>query len=156
MHFVTSITIPYLGTGVNLLFYDFFKYGLTISASDKTPGMIVYHTTPSGCMPNQDRNSSGFRLSYYKSSGCTMPVLYGDPTIKKPNWRSIFSGFSPTFVLAHFFNHIVTALPIPLLPWIRDEFALTNTQGGTGSYSLHIIDGTCPIAVRSACRPYWT
>jgi MFS family permease len=33
-------------------------------------------------------------------------------------------------VLAHFFNHIVTALPIPLLPWIRDEFALTNTQAG--------------------------
>lgn len=50
--------------------------------------------------------------------------------IKKINWRSIFAGFSPPFVLAHFFNHIVTALPIPLLPWIRDEFSLTNTQAG--------------------------
>jgi MFS transporter, FSR family, fosmidomycin resistance protein len=54
----------------------------------------------------------------------------GEAPIKKINWRSIFAGFSPPFVLAHFFNHLVTALPVPLLPWIRDEFGLTNTQAG--------------------------
>jgi len=32
--------------------------------------------------------------------------------------------------MAHFFNHLVTALPIPLLPLIRDEFNLSNTQAG--------------------------
>jgi MFS transporter, YNFM family, putative membrane transport protein len=50
----------------------------------------------------------------------------------------MFNGFSPPFVLAHFFNHLVTALPIPLLPWIRDEFSLTNAQAGlvVSAYTL--------------------
>jgi MFS family permease len=62
----------------------------------------------------------------------------GELNIKKIRWRSIFAGFSPPFVLAHFFNHLVTALPIPLLPWIRDEFALTNAQAGlvVSAYTL--------------------
>jgi len=54
----------------------------------------------------------------------------GDTAIKKINLKSIFSGFSPAFFFAHFFNHLVTALPIPLLPFIRDEFNLSNTQAG--------------------------
>jgi len=33
-------------------------------------------------------------------------------------------------VLAHFSHHLLTALPIPLLPFIRDEFALDYTQSG--------------------------
>ncbi|MBE9505597.1 MAG: MFS transporter [Chloroflexi bacterium] len=32
------------------------------------------------------------------------------------------------FVVAHFAHHLVTALPIPLLPFIRDEFALDYTR----------------------------
>jgi len=36
----------------------------------------------------------------------------------------------PLFVLAHFAHHLLTALPIPLLPLIRDDFALDYTQSG--------------------------
>lgn len=40
--------------------------------------------------------------------------------------------------MAHFFNHLVTALPIPFLPLIRDEFGLTTTQAGfvVSAYTL--------------------
>jgi len=34
----------------------------------------------------------------------------------------------PLFVVAHFAHHLVTALPVPLLPLIRDDFALDYTQ----------------------------
>jgi len=33
-------------------------------------------------------------------------------------------------VLAHFGHHVLTALPTPLLPWIRDAFALDYTKAG--------------------------
>jgi len=33
-------------------------------------------------------------------------------------------------VLAHFGHHLLTALPVPLLPLIRDDFALDYTQSG--------------------------
>ena len=36
----------------------------------------------------------------------------------------------PLFVLAHFAHHLVIALPVPLLPFIRNEFALDYTQAG--------------------------
>jgi len=36
----------------------------------------------------------------------------------------------PLFALAHFAHHLVTALAVPLLPFIRDEFALDYTQAG--------------------------
>ncbi len=36
----------------------------------------------------------------------------------------------PLFVLAHFSHHLVTALPPPLSPYIRDEFSLDYTQVG--------------------------
>lgn len=36
----------------------------------------------------------------------------------------------PLFVLAHFAHHLVTALPTPLLPFVRDEFKLDYTQSG--------------------------
>ncbi|MBU2607813.1 MAG: MFS transporter [Chloroflexi bacterium] len=36
----------------------------------------------------------------------------------------------PLFVLAHFSHHLVTALPSPLTPYIRDEFSLDYTQAG--------------------------
>ncbi len=36
----------------------------------------------------------------------------------------------PLFVLAHFSHHLLTALPIPLLPFIRDDFALDYTRSG--------------------------
>ncbi len=36
----------------------------------------------------------------------------------------------PLFVLAHFVHHLLTALPVPLLPFIRNDFALDYTQAG--------------------------
>lgn len=36
----------------------------------------------------------------------------------------------PLFVLAHLMHHLLTALPTPLLPFIRDEFTLDYTQAG--------------------------
>jgi len=34
----------------------------------------------------------------------------------------------PLFVLAHFGHHVIASLLVPLLPFIRDEFALDYTQ----------------------------
>ena len=53
-----------------------------------------------------------------------------DPGKQGSKWRSVFSGLLPLFVLAHFGHHLVTALPIPLLPMIRTEFGLDYTQSG--------------------------
>lgn len=50
--------------------------------------------------------------------------------IKRINLRWLFSGLVPLFVLAHFGHHLLTALPIPLLPLIRSDFALDYTQSG--------------------------
>ena len=44
--------------------------------------------------------------------------------------RSPVSGMVALFVLAHFAHHLLTALPIPLLPMIREDFALSYTQSG--------------------------
>ena len=36
----------------------------------------------------------------------------------------------PVFVLAHFTHHLLIALLVPLMPLIRDEFALDYTKSG--------------------------
>ncbi len=40
------------------------------------------------------------------------------------------SGWLPLFMLAHFCHHVVTALTVPLLPFIRNDFTLDYTQSG--------------------------
>lgn len=45
------------------------------------------------------------------------------------------------FVLAHFAHHLVTALPVPLLPFIRDEFALDYTQAGVVIMAFNLAYG---------------
>ncbi|MCK4353951.1 MAG: MFS transporter, partial [Dehalococcoidia bacterium] len=47
----------------------------------------------------------------------------------------------PLFVLAHFAHHLVIALPIPLLPFIRDEFALDYTQAGVVMMAFNLAYG---------------
>ena len=42
--------------------------------------------------------------------------------------RSTFPGIVVLFALAHGAHHLVTALPVPLLPFIRNEFGLDYTQ----------------------------
>lgn len=48
--------------------------------------------------------------------------------------------------MAHFGHHLLTALPVPLLPLIRDEFGLTYTQAGwvIAAFSLSYGIGQLP------------
>lgn len=43
-------------------------------------------------------------------------------------WRT--TGFIVLFILAHFSHHVLTALVVPLLPFIRDSFALNYAAAG--------------------------
>ena len=49
-------------------------------------------------------------------------------------------------MLAHFSHHLLTALPVPLLPFIRNDFALNYTQSGlvTSVFSLSYGIGQLP------------
>jgi len=60
--------------------------------------------------------------------------------------NALFSGMLPLFVLAHFAHHLLTALPVPLLPIIRNEFALNYTQSGLliSAFSLSYGIGQIP------------
>jgi FSR family fosmidomycin resistance protein-like MFS transporter len=60
--------------------------------------------------------------------------------------RHLFSGMIPLFMLAHFAHHLLTALPVPLLPFIRDEFALDYAQAGlvVSAFSLSYGIGQLP------------
>jgi MFS family permease len=51
-------------------------------------------------------------------------------TIEKFRFKSLFTGMLPFFIAAHFGHHLVTALPMPLMPMIRSEFGLDYTQSG--------------------------
>ncbi len=53
-----------------------------------------------------------------------------DSSVKKFGIPLFFSGILPIFMLAHFGHHVLIALPVPLLPMIRDDFALNYTQSG--------------------------
>ncbi len=65
--------------------------------------------------------------------------------IKKSNFSAIFSGFLPLFVLAHLTHHLVTALPVPLLPFIRDDFGLTYTQAGLVISAFGVVYGVSQL-----------
>jgi MFS family permease len=63
----------------------------------------------------------------------------------------------PLFVLAHFSHHILTALTVPLLPFIRNDFALDYTQSGlvVSAFSLAYGIGQLPagwLADRAGAR----
>jgi MFS family permease len=51
----------------------------------------------------------------------------------------------PLFMLAHLTHHLVTALPVPLLPYIRDEFALDYTRAGFIVSVFSVIYGICQL-----------
>lgn len=51
----------------------------------------------------------------------------------------------PLFVLAHLSHHLVTALPTPLLPYIRDEFALDYTRTGFIISAFGVVYGVCQL-----------
>ena len=64
-----------------------------------------------------------------------------ETAIKKLKPRSLFSGVIPLFVMAHFSHHIMTALPVPLLPMIRSAFALDYTRSGLVVSAFHLAYG---------------
>lgn len=51
-------------------------------------------------------------------------------TTDKFDYRSLYTGLLPLFILGHFAHHLLTALPIPLLPMIRSFFDLDYTRSG--------------------------
>jgi MFS family permease len=70
----------------------------------------------------------------------------------------LFSGLLPLFILAHFGHHLLNALPIPLLPFIREEFALDYTQAGLILSAFNITYGISQLpagwlADRIGARP---
>lgn len=70
---------------------------------------------------------------------------------------SFFPSILPLFVLAHFVHHLLTAMPIPLLPLIRNEFALDYTKSGfvISAFSLSYGIAQLPagwLADRIGCR----
>jgi MFS transporter, FSR family, fosmidomycin resistance protein len=46
------------------------------------------------------------------------------------NLRTIFGGMLPLFVMGHFSHHVLTAITVPLIPFIRNAFDLDYTQSG--------------------------
>ncbi len=48
-------------------------------------------------------------------------------------------------MLAHLSHHLVTALPVPLLPYIRDEFALDYTRAGLIISAFGVVYGICQL-----------
>lgn len=58
--------------------------------------------------------------------------------IHKPKQRSFFFTALPFYILAHCAHHLLTVLPMPLLPFIRTEFGLGYTQASfvTSAFAL--------------------
>jgi len=66
--------------------------------------------------------------------------------IEKTRFRSVLTGLMPLFILAHCGHHLLTALPVPLLPMIRSDFALDYTRAGwvVSAFSLSYGIGHLP------------
>ena len=65
-------------------------------------------------------------------------------TDKSNNKKFIWSSF-PLFILAHAAHHLLTALPTPLLPAIRDEFKLSYTKASIVPMALSLSSATGQI-----------
>ena len=63
-----------------------------------------------------------------------MDPLAGDGRQRKENQhlnlRAIFGGILPLFVMGHFSHHVLTAITVPLIPFIRSAFDLDYTRSG--------------------------
>jgi MFS family permease len=57
---------------------------------------------------------------------------------EEPKPRSFFTSALPFYVMAHCAHHLLTALPMPMLPFIRKEFGLGYRQASyvTSSFAL--------------------
>ena len=72
-----------------------------------------------------------------------------DTPVEDPKPRSFFLTALPFYVLAHCAHHLLTALPTPLLPFIRKEFSFSCGSAGPN----HLDDSLDPINPRSLSEP---
>jgi len=68
-----------------------------------------------------------------------------DNKYQKSKIRLIFSSLLPLFVLAHFSHHLLTALPAPMLPMIRDDFRLDYTKAGFVFSAFNVAYGVAQL-----------
>ena len=61
--------------------------------------------------------------------------------IKEPKKRSYYITTLPFFIIAHFAHHLMTALPAPLLPFIREDFNLSYTRASLVTSSFTLANG---------------
>jgi len=61
--------------------------------------------------------------------------------IRRPDFRLLFSGLLPLFVLAHFGHHVVGAMLRPLMPMIRTDLDLSYTEVGVVLSAFAITGG---------------
>jgi len=64
----------------------------------------------------------------------------GNPTIRS-RVRTFLAGLVPLFTLAHFTHHLLTALPVPMLPLIRDDFGLSYAEAGLAVSAFNVAYG---------------
>jgi MFS family permease len=64
-----------------------------------------------------------------------------NPVTQPPKRRSFFYSMLPLYIVAHCAHHLLTALPVPLLPYIRNEFSLSYTQASFVTSSFAIAGG---------------
>jgi len=61
--------------------------------------------------------------------------------MKKQDFRALFQGLLPLFILAHFGHHVVGAMLRPLMPMIRTDLGLSYTQSGVVMSAFAITGG---------------
>jgi MFS family permease len=68
-----------------------------------------------------------------------------DIIIKESKRRSLFSGLLPLFMVAHFAHHLLPALHVPLVPFIRNDFSLDYTRSAMVHSSFTLAYGVSQI-----------
>jgi len=71
-----------------------------------------------------------YRGRIMNGTGISSPVSRLEVSVIKRAIRTLVTSPISLFVLAHFAHHLLTALPVPLLPFIRDDFSLDYVQAG--------------------------
>ncbi len=66
-------------------------------------------------------------------------------SVKKSKPRSFLLTGLPFFILAHCAHHLLTALPMPLLPFIRTEFSLDYTQASFVTSAFALANGAAQL-----------
>ena len=99
-------------------------------------GLRGRNTCRAGMPAVQDRPSQDY------PPGCRPCENTGKGTaIRRPDFRLLFSGMLPLFILAHFGHHIVGAMLRPLMPMIRTDLGLSYTEVGVVLSAFAITGG---------------